>query len=211
MENFNAKKIINSLKNMNSEDKDKKAYTSPIIKEEIKNVLEDTKIVLYSQNRERAAKYILWQGLLNQYGIFGKNRKKTRLFGENKDITYYDRNYKHGDMISIDFGTSNLGKEFAFTHTAIVVKSYTDYIIVLPVTSCKEDKLDEIPVDEQDDTMIIRKTDYEEIDSDSYIILYQIRSVSKNRIQKVIGSISDTKLMRDIDLKLAKSFLPLLE
>jgi len=57
---------------------------------------------------------------------------------KNKNINYYDDNYKHGDLISVDFGTSNLDKEFSFTHTAIVLKSYTDYIVVIPTTSCKD-------------------------------------------------------------------------
>lgn len=209
MPRFNAQNIINRLKGMSDIDKSKKANSDTIIKDEIDNVMEDTKISLYRQSREKAAKYALWQGLLNQYGLFGTQRSNKRIFGRNKDINYYDREYLHGDLVSIDFGTSNLDKEFSFTHTAIVIKSYTDYIVVLPTTSCKEGRLENRPQDEQDDTMIITSGDFEDIESDSYIMLYQIRSVSKNRIQKIIGTISNTQLMKRIDDKVSEAFSPI--
>lgn len=85
----------------------------------------------------------------------------------------------------------------------------TDYIVVLPTTSCKEGRLENRPQDERDDTMIITSTDFEDIESDSYIMLYQIRSVSKNRIQKVIGTISNTQLMKQIDDKVNAIFSPI--
>lgn len=117
--------------------------------------MEDTKIALYNQNREYAVKYVLWQGLLNQYGIFGRKRNSKRAFGVNKEINYYDETFEHGDLVSIDFGTSNIDKEFSFTHTAIVIKSYTDFIVVVPTTSCKDGRLETKPKDEQDDTLVI--------------------------------------------------------
>ena len=81
MPKFSAGKIINALNNMSDGDKSKKAQSNAVIKEEIDNVMEDTKISLYNQNRERAVKYALWQGLLNQYGLFGTRRSTKRLFG----------------------------------------------------------------------------------------------------------------------------------
>ena len=206
MSKFNAQNIINRLNQMNSDDKNKKANTDNIIKTEIDNVMEDTKIALYRQGRENAIKYALWQGLLNQYGLFGSKRNEKRLFGRNKDINYYDAQYDHGDLISVDFGTSNIDKEFSFTHTAIVLKSYTDYIVVIPTTSCKEGRLETKPQDEQNDTLIITSDDFENIESDSYIMLYQIRSISKNRIQKKIGTINGKELLSKIDYKIAQIF-----
>lgn len=206
MPKFSAGRIISALNSMSDTDKSKKAQSNTVIKEEIDNVMEDTKISLYNQDREYAVKYALWQGLLNQYGLFGTRRSTKRLFGKNKDINYYDDNYKHGDLISIDFGTSNLDKEFSFTHTAIVLKSYTDYIVVIPTTSCKDGRLETKPQDEQDDTLIITSNDFENIESDSYIMLYQIRSVSKNRIQKKIGTINGKELLSKIDYKIAQIF-----
>lgn len=206
MPKFSASRIINAFNSMSDIDKTKKAQSNVIIKEEIDNVMEDTKISLYNQNRERAVKYALWQGLLNQFGLFGTHRNEKRLFGRNKDINYYDDNYEHGDLISVDFGTSNLDKEFSFTHTAIVLKSYTDYIVVIPTTSCKDGRLETKPQDEQDDTLIITSNDFANIESDSYVMLYQVRSVSKNRIQKKIGTIKGKELLDKIDYKVAKIF-----
>lgn len=208
MPSFNAKNIISEIQKFNEENKRKRAESNLVIKQEIKNVLEDTKEGLYNQPRESVAKYVLWQGLLNQYGIFGTKREEKRLFGKEKNICYYERQYNHGDLISIDFGTSNIGEEFSFTHTAIVLKSYTDYVVVIPTTSCKEGRLDSKPLDEQEDTLIITKEDYKNIESDSYIMLYQIRSVSKNRIQKAIGTIAETQIMSEIDKKLALIYAP---
>lgn len=206
MPKFNAINILNTLNSMSDEDRNKKARSNHIIKQEIDNVMEDTKISLYNQDREHAIKYVLWQGLLNQYGLFGTRRDTKRLFGKNKDINYYDVNYEHGDLISVDFGTSNFDKEFSFTHTAVVLKSYTDYIVVIPTTSCKEGRLEIKPQDEQDDTLLMTSKDFKNIESDSYIMLYQIRSVSKNRIQKKIGTIKDSSLLNKIDQQIASIF-----
>jgi len=93
MPKFNVQNIIARLKNMSDVDKNKKANSDTIIKEEINNVMDDVKISLYRQSREKAAKYVLWQGLLNQYGLFGTQRNNKRLFGKNKDINYYDTEY----------------------------------------------------------------------------------------------------------------------
>ena len=206
MPKFSAGRIISALNSMSDTDKSKKAQSNTVIKEEIDNVMEDTKISLYNQDREHAVKYALWQGLLNQYGLFGTRRSTKRLFGKNKDINYYDDYYEHGDLISIDFGTSNLDKEFSFTHTAIVLKSYTDYIVVIPTTSCKDGRLETKPQDEQEDTLIITSSDFANIESDSYVMLYQVRSVSKNRIQKKIGTIKGKELLGKIDCKVAQIF-----
>ena len=205
MSKFSARRIIQRLNAMSEEDKNKKAHSDQVIKSEIKNLMEDIKISLYNQNREDAVKYVLWQGILNQYGIFGTRRNTKRKVGKNQ-TNYYDLQYEHGDLISIDFGTSNIDKEFSFTHTAIVLKSYTDYIVVIPTTSCKDGRLENKPEDEQNDTLIISSKDYADIKSDSYIMLYQIRSVSKNRIQKVIGTIKNTPRMKEIDKKLSEIY-----
>lgn len=201
---FDAIKLIKLLNSMSDEDKNKTAKTNTIIQGELKKLYNETKALVVKQSREDAIKYALWQGLLNQYGIFGKKRNthKTAL---------YDNTYVHGDLISIDFGTSNIGAEFSYTHTAIVLKAYTDYIVVLPTTSIKEHRLENKPEDEQNDTMVITSNDFKDIESDSYIMLYQIRSVSKNRIQKIIGNISGTDLMKQINKRLSEIYLPYID
>lgn len=206
MANFKALEMIQYLKELSDIDKTKKAQSSNEIKEEIKNVLEDTKVLLYRQTREDAIKYVLWQGLLNQYGIFGTKRSYKREFGKEK-ICYYNQSYLHGDLVSIDFGTSNVGSEFSFTHTALVMHDYTDYLIVIPITSCKEGRLENKPNDEQLSTIIIEKDKFKFIESDSYILLYQIRSICKNRITKRIGSIANSEILELIDYKIFELLL----
>lgn len=186
--------------------KKKKAQSSTELKNEIKNVLYDTKIILYNQTREDAIKYILWQGLLNRYGIFGTNRNQHRLFNGGK-IDYYSQEYKHGDIVSIDFGTSNIGSEFSFTHTALVLHSFTDFLIVIPITTAKSKRLENKPIDEQESTLIIQKEDFPFIESDSYVLVYQIKSVSKNRITKKIGNVSNSKFLCDVDNEVFKILL----
>lgn len=202
---FNANRIVNHLRSMKPEDKNKKAQSDSVIKEEIEHVMNDTKFLLKRQPRESAIKYILWQGLLNQYGLFGTKRQDQRTFGKNKN-SYYDQEYNHGDLISIDFGTSNLDKEFSFTHTAIVLKAYTDFIVVIPTTSCKEGRLENKPEDEQEDTLLLTNKDFSNLSAESYIMIYQTKSVSKNRIQGRIGTINGTSLMNKIDEKISEIF-----
>lgn len=199
IEHFNANHAIKILNSLSDEDKVKKVSSNQEIKDEIKKLCNDIKLMLYHQNREDALKYALWQGLLNQYGIFGTKRNLHR-----KEL--YTGDFNHGDLISIDFGTSNIGSEFSYTHTAIVLKNYTDFIVVIPITSCKDGRLEHKPIDEQEDTLVLTNKDFKDLDSESYVMLYQIRSVSKNRIQKVIGSIANTDLMSKIDYKLAEIF-----
>lgn len=201
VDKFDAQKLIKLLNSMTDEDKNKTAKTNTVIQEELKKLYIETKALVLKQKREDAIKYALWQGLLNQYGIFGKKRNTHK-------SNLYNNTYVHGDLISVDFGTSNIGSEFSYTHTAIVLKAYTDYIVVLPTTSVKEHRLENKPEDEQDDTMVITSNDFQYIDSDSYIMLYQIRSVSKNRIQKIIDNISDTDLMKRIDRRLSEIYSP---
>ena len=205
MPSFNANRIVNHLRSMKPEDKNKKAQSDNIIKEEIANVMDDTKFLLKRQPRESAIKYILWQGLLNQYGLFGTKRQDKRVIGKNKS-NYYDQEYNHGDLISVDFGTSNLDKEFSFTHTAIVLKAYTDFIVVIPTTSCKDGRLEHKPEDEQEDTLLLTNKDFSNLAAESYIMIYQTKSVSKNRIQGRIGTINGTLLMDKIDEKISEIF-----
>lgn len=198
MPKFKASSVISMLKRFTDEEKNKKTQSCPELKNEIKNVLDDTKIILYKQSREDAIKYILWQGLLNRYGILGSNRRQHRLFGQDK-TDYYAQEYQHGDIVSIDFGTSNIGSEFSFTHTALVLHEFTDFLIVIPITTAKDGRLENKPLDEQESTFVIHKSDFSFIEADSYVLIYQIKSISKNRITKRIGNITGSKFLCDVD------------
>jgi mRNA-degrading endonuclease toxin of MazEF toxin-antitoxin module len=179
-------------------DKKQKASTSLIVCSELNNLFNDMKIMLLNQNIEDSIKYILWQGLLNRYGIFGYQRNNIRKFGKEQDITYSDKTYECGDLLSIDFGTSNFGNEFSFTHSAYVVSDFTDYIIVVPITSCGEGRLESKPLDGQEATILLSKEEFKVLANDSYALTYQIRSVTKSRITKYIGNIDCPKLAEKI-------------
>ena len=107
--------------------------------------------------------------------------------------------YKRQDIVSIDFGTSNIGSEFSFTHTALVLHEFTDFLIVIPITTAKDGRLENKPLDEQESTFVIHKSDFSFIEADSYVLIYQIKSISKNRITKRIGNITGSKFLCDVD------------
>lgn len=77
--------------------------------------------------------------------------------------------------------------------------SISDFLIVIPITTAKDGRLEKKPLDEQESTFVIRKNDFSFIESDSYVLIYQLKSISKNRITKRIGNISGSKFLCDID------------
>lgn len=109
-------------------------------------------------------------------------------------------------MLSIDFGTSNIDRELALTHTGIVLADYTGMVIVVPITSQTSLDLNKLSPDIKGDIIPILKKDYPQIENDSYILMHQLRCISKNRITKtgIIGSISNTKILEEIELKFTK-------
>ena len=206
MAKFNANNLI-SILNDNAISKSQKAKNINTINAEMSNLFDDIKAIIDNQSVEDTIKYLLWQGLLNNYGIFGYKRNEIRTFGKYKK-SYSDKSYNRGDLLSIDFGTSNIGKEFSYTHTGIVIGDYSNYVIIIPITTCEEGRLDNKSSDELQSTMIIYKKDCPILVSDSFVLLYQIKSVSKNRITKNIGNISNTPIMNEIDTNLAHIYIP---
>jgi uncharacterized protein YifN (PemK superfamily) len=172
---------------------------------ELNNVLSDTKILISSKTIEEACKYILWHGILNNFGTLGKKRDEAKK-------EHYNEIFSRGTILSIDFGLSNIGKEFAYTHTAIVMADYTGFVIVIPLTSIKITRLEKIPQDIKDDIILVLKKDYSFLEDDSYILTHHIRSVSKNRITKVInhGTFNKQPIMEQIESILFKRTTPYL-
>jgi mRNA-degrading endonuclease toxin of MazEF toxin-antitoxin module len=202
MSKLNVHNLISVLKD-NFINKKQKASTSPVIRSELENLFQDMETMLLNQNIEESVKYILWQGLLNRYGIFGYDRNTVRMFGVNK-TSYSDKTYKRGDVLSIDFGASNLGNEFSYTHLGIVINDYTDYSVIVPLTSFKEERLESKPEDQKNATMLLYKEDYNFLEDDSLVLIYQIRSISKNRITKYIGRVDDSEFFDNIFSKMFK-------
>lgn len=200
---FSANRIIGILKNPKL--KSLKANTIPAIKQELSNVFEDSKNIILNRTVEESCKYVLWQGILNDYGIFGCNRDDGRILHE---IVYYNQSYKYGDLLSIDFGTTNIGSEFAFTHTGLVLKDFGCFVIVIPITSYKDTDPDWLTDDLKKIMPSILKKDCPIIRDDSYVLLHQIKSVSKNRITKKIGNMSEYEIMKEIEGMVSKQLAP---
>lgn len=198
-------KIIND-KNINKFDL---AKSNKVVTNELKNNLTDTYNLVENLTIEQSIKYILWNGLLNQYGIHGIYKNQSRGFGKKGNKKYYnDKHFSRGKVLSIDFGTSNMGKEFSYTHSGIVIADYTGIVVVVPITSQKEYGLSKLPDDIKSVTIPLLKKQYPDIEEDSYILINQIKAVSKNRITKEITSLSKTEIMKQIEEMLFKTQTP---
>lgn len=204
---FNA---ANLLKILNDEkiNKYNVAKSNKIILQELNNNLSDTYDLVEELTIEQSIKYMLWNGLLNQYGMYGQKRESPREFGKFPKKIYYNESYSRGKVLSIDFGTSNLGRELSLTHSGIVMADYSGIVVVIPITSQKEHGLTRLAPDIQKVTIPILHSEYPNIEEDSFILLHQIRAVSKNRITKVITSLSKTKIMQEIEEKLFETQTP---
>lgn len=205
---FDFYRILNILKNKNLKYLkiiDTPKYIQDTILQETNNVFEDCKSVLTNRTVEETCKYILWQGILNDYGVFGHNREIGRKLN---DVVYYNQSFKYGDMLSIDFGTTNIGSEFAFTHTGLVLKDFGSFIIVIPVTSQKDVDPKWLTDDLKKFTPPILRKDCRLIRDDSYALFHQIKSVSKNRITKNIGNISECSIMKEIEELVITQIIP---
>ncbi|WP_252251332.1 type II toxin-antitoxin system PemK/MazF family toxin [Clostridium sp. VAP52] len=204
---FDAKKLINIL-NDNNVNKSNIAKSNKIILQELNNNLNDTYNLVEGLSIEKSIKYILWNGLLNQYGIYGRKRELPREFGKRPKRIYSTESYSRGKVLSIDFGISNIGRELSLTHSGIVIADYNGMVIVIPITSQKEFGLTKLSPDIQKSTIPLLHSEYPDIETDSYVLIHQIRAVSKNRITKVITSLSKTKIMQDIEKKLFETQTP---
>lgn len=203
---FNPMVLINILTNQ-SINKEEKAYKNVALIRELDNCFLDTKGVVKNLNIEQAIKFTLWNGLLNQYGVFGGKREQNREFkitvNGNKEVrTYNDERFNRGKVLSIDFGVSNIGRELSFTHSGIVIADYVGVVVVVPITSQKEFGLNKLSPDIQQVIIPIYNKDYPQIQEDSYILMHQIRAVSKNRITKVVASLSKMPIMQEIEEKI---------
>lgn len=201
----NLKALFNILNNETDIDKNL-ASSNAIVMNKIKEVLNNTENVIKNMTVEQAIKTILWHGVLNDHGIFSPKRDQPKKFYKfdykakvKVERIFYHQSFGRGNLISIDFGTSNIGKEFSLTHTAIVITDYPGFLTVIPLTSQTDKQLENLPVPIKRVIIPVFKKDYPVLESDSFILTHQIKSVSKNRITKTIGSLSKTKIMDNIE------------
>ncbi|RFU70620.1 type II toxin-antitoxin system PemK/MazF family toxin [Peribacillus saganii] len=202
-------KSLFSILNAVDENNPKLAHTNLTILNELQNILADTGQAIQRLTEEEAIKTILWQGVLNEFGIYGDKKGTNRVFykknkatGKSDPTTFASESFSRGKVLSIDFGTSNLDYEFSLTHTGIVLAEYKNLLVVVPVTSQKDKTLTSLPKEIQDVLIPITKKEYPFFENDSFALLHHIRSISKNRITKVIGSVAKTDIMDQIEEKL---------
>lgn len=97
----------------------------------------------------------------------------------------------------IDFGV-NIGSEFNYPHFAVVIKEFTYHAIVVPITSVKEDDKD-WKSEENLFVEIGKISGLPGKQEDSYALVGQIRSVSKQRLSDYRHEGSFIKLKLDND------------
>jgi mRNA-degrading endonuclease toxin of MazEF toxin-antitoxin module len=180
------------------------ASTNSIVLSELNKLLTLTGNNIKQMNIEQAIKTILWQGVLNEYGVFSPKKECPKKFykkqnGKNVEQIFYNRKYEKGALLSVDFGTSNIGREFSLTHTSVVIHDLPGFIIVIPLTSQKDKQLDNLPKEIKEIIIPVYKKDYPVLENDSFILTHQIKSVSKNRITKEIGTFSKNKVLNTIE------------
>lgn len=211
MKLMETKKLFNLL-NISSTS-NQKAKDIKFVSDEIDKVLFNLESHLKNMNADKAIKKILWQGILNQFGTYGSRSGQLRKYKKNdykgNSIEYhYNHQFTKGSLLSIDFGTSNIDRELSLTHTGIVLADYTDMVIVVPITSKSSLDYENLSMDIKKDIMILLKKDYPQIENDSYVLTYQLRAVSKNRITQkgIVGTFDNTVIMDEIENKIISMF-----
>ncbi|WP_016994788.1 type II toxin-antitoxin system PemK/MazF family toxin [Lysinibacillus boronitolerans] len=181
------------------------ASTNADLVTEISNCASEIEAWYKQSTIEEAIKSIFWHGTLKDYGTFGVKTLQTRNFYNKKTKTYYDLNQTIGrwKLLSIDFGVTNIGREFSLTHTGIVIADYSGMVVVLPITSQDSVDLSKVPNDIKKSFIPVSKVECQDLAKDSYVLIHQIRAVSKNRITKrgIIGKIENTSVQQKIEKK----------
>ncbi|MBS4191204.1 type II toxin-antitoxin system PemK/MazF family toxin [Bacillus sp. FJAT-49705] len=207
--NVNIGKVLSLLKNKRI--LNDKALSNNDLKKEIANSSFVTKKWYENITVEQAIKSILWQGTLKDYGTFGYKTHLIRKYNKDDGSEFhFNQTFSRGKMLSIDFGVTNIGREFSLTHTGIVIADYTSMVVVVPLTSQNSINLDKVPTNIKKTFIPVYKKDYPQLENDSYIQVHQIKSVSKNRITRkgIIGSLANTPIMEELEMALIKSHSP---
>ncbi|WP_050613368.1 type II toxin-antitoxin system PemK/MazF family toxin [Bacillus testis] len=87
---------------------------------------------------------------------------------------------RRSEVYWVDFGV-NIGSEFNYPHFCVVIKEFTYHAIVVPISSMKEEEKDWKSVDNLYMEIGPLK-DLPEKQTDSYAVVSQIKSVSKQRL-----------------------------
>jgi mRNA interferase MazF len=106
--------------------------------------------------------------------------------------------FVRGEIWHVNFGI-NIGSEFNYTRPALVYQnpifSGSDTVMVIPITKFHDEK--KLP--EHD---IYLEKSLGSLDMDSILRIWSMRTISKRRIGKKIGKITDSEILDKIDTKI---------
>lgn len=172
---------------------------------------EITKIVPIVENHvkgsnvEKASNWMLFKDLWlqNESGLLKTN------------ITY--RNYTRGSIVmSIDWGTSNVGTEIRYPHPGVVLYDQgEDWVIVAPVTAARVNQETKTPIIHKPFEVLGSKQNVKPADEneywfrkDSVIQVDQIQRLSKYRIINKNSYKIRTNLLNEIDNIILEHYIP---
>jgi len=145
---------------------------------ELKNVLQDTQILIEPLSVNTVIPFILWQDTWNEIGFFGPKRKNSY----RKEATL---KYSRGRKVFVDLGY-NVGDEGSLPHPAIVLRNFKDMMVVIPTTSNDNNKILRMEPDIQKMNLVV-PADGTIFPNETILQLHQIRIISKNCIIKDLG------------------------
>lgn len=163
------------------------------VEKELISTLNDTKALMNGKYLSESIPFILFNDLMNQYGVHGPKKDVDR-------TTLRSRKINRGRVVFVDFGI-NVGSELCFAHMAVVVANYAGIMQVVPISSYRGS----IPQALQDSTVFIDANTYPDFQHDSLLLVHQMRTVDKNRIIKDMRfTIAGTPLMEELEEAVAK-------
>lgn len=127
------------------------------------------------------------------------------------------RNYTRGSIImSLDWGTSNIGTEIRYPHPGVVLFDQgEDWIIAAPITACKLDRVTSSPIPHPQFEVLAMKQNNKPTDSNEYwfrkhsvIQVDQIQRISKYRALNKNSYKIRKNLLNQIDNMILSLYIP---
>lgn len=126
-------------------------------------------------------------------------------------------NYSRGDIIlSVDFGTCNIGTEIRYPHPGVVLyDNGEDWLVCAPITSCQRDKITHKPIIHEPFEVFIpahnkppKNPKEFHFKKDSVIQIDQIMRVSKHRAINKNRCKIRTDILNQIDNIILENYIP---
>lgn len=196
---------INSIKNILKDSKLRqcKCNTNSKVLNELNLIISELDSHMKSCNIEKTSNWIIYHN--------------TWLNNENHKLNHKFYNYSRGDIIlSIDFGTVNIGTEIRYPHPCVVLfDNDEDWVIVAPITAAQLDENNN-PIIHKPFEILINKSKSKPLDpkefyfvKDSVIQVDQIQRISKFRAVNKTSLKIRTDLLNQIDNVILENYTPL--